>query len=61
LADSTEVTGIKPTGTPHVGNYLEMIRPALDPAPDQRAFYNDAVILDSSYMAMPTPARRASL
>jgi tryptophanyl-tRNA synthetase len=24
------LTGIKPTGTPHLGNYLGAIRPALD-------------------------------
>jgi tryptophanyl-tRNA synthetase len=35
----TAVTGIKPTGTPHVGNYLEMIRPALELARDHHAFY----------------------
>lgn len=24
------LTGIKPTGTPHLGNYFGMIKPALD-------------------------------
>lgn len=33
------LTGIKPTGTPHLGNYLGMIRPALDLARDHEAFY----------------------
>jgi len=25
------LTGIKPTGSPHLGNYVGAIRPALDP------------------------------
>jgi tryptophanyl-tRNA synthetase len=33
------LSGIKPTGTPHLGNYLGMIRPALDLAKDYKAFY----------------------
>jgi tryptophanyl-tRNA synthetase len=33
------LSGIKPTGIPHLGNYLGMIRPALDLAKDYRAFY----------------------
>ena len=33
------LSGIKPTGTPHLGNYLGMIRPALELAKDYRAFY----------------------
>jgi tryptophanyl-tRNA synthetase len=33
------LSGIKPTGTPHLGNYLGMIRPALDLAKDYQAFY----------------------
>jgi tryptophanyl-tRNA synthetase len=33
------LSGIKPTGIPHLGNYLGMIRPALDLAPEYRAFY----------------------
>ena len=32
------VTGIKPTGEPHLGNYLGMIRPALDLAATHEAF-----------------------
>lgn len=35
----TAVTGIKPTGTPHLGNYLGMYRPALELARDHMAFY----------------------
>lgn len=33
------LTGIKPSGTPHIGNYLGMIRPALDLAQTYRAYY----------------------
>jgi tryptophanyl-tRNA synthetase len=33
------LTGIKPTGTPHIGNYLGAILPALELARDYRAFY----------------------
>ena len=33
------LTGIKPTGTPHIGNYLGMIRPALELAQSYRALY----------------------
>jgi len=33
------LTGIKPTGSPTLGNYLGMIRPALDLAHDHRALY----------------------
>lgn len=33
------VTGIKPSGTPHIGNYLGMIQPALKLARSYRAFY----------------------
>jgi tryptophanyl-tRNA synthetase len=33
------LTGIKPTGTPHLGNYLGAIRPALDLAKDFSTFY----------------------
>lgn len=36
---STLVTGIKPTGRPHLGNYLGSIRPALEMARQHRAFY----------------------
>ena len=37
----TVLTGIKPTGTPHLGNYLGAIRPALEltKVPDNRALY----------------------
>jgi tryptophanyl-tRNA synthetase len=33
------LSGIKPTGTPHLGNYLGMIRPALELAETYRALY----------------------
>ncbi len=33
------LTGIKPTGPPHIGNYLGMIKPALELAQSFRAFY----------------------
>ncbi len=33
------LTGIKPTGTPHLGNYLGMIKPALELARSFQAFY----------------------
>ncbi len=33
------LTGIKPSGTPHIGNYLGMIRPALDLAKSYQAMY----------------------
>ncbi|HWZ89521.1 MAG TPA: tryptophan--tRNA ligase [Polyangiaceae bacterium] len=36
---TTVLTGIKPTGTPHLGNYLGAIRPALQLAKAQRALY----------------------
>lgn len=35
----TAVTGIQPTGVPHLGNYLGMYRPALELARDHHAFY----------------------
>ena len=33
------LTGIKPTGTPHLGNYLGMIKPALELVDDYQALY----------------------
>jgi tryptophanyl-tRNA synthetase len=36
---SVVVSGIKPTGTPHLGNYLGMIRPALQLAAENEAYY----------------------
>ena len=33
------LTGIKPTGPPHIGNYLGMIKPALELAQDHQALY----------------------
>ncbi len=37
--DKIALTGIKPTGKPHIGNYLGMIRPAIELAHRYRAFY----------------------
>ncbi|HEX9618207.1 MAG TPA: tryptophan--tRNA ligase [Anaerolineales bacterium] len=39
MADKIALTGIKPSGTPHVGNYLGMIRPALELARSYQALY----------------------
>lgn len=33
------LSGIKPTGTPHLGNYLGMIKPALEMVKDYQAIY----------------------
>ena len=33
------LTGIKPSGTPHIGNYLGMIKPALELAETYNAYY----------------------
>ena len=33
------LTGVKPTGTPHIGNYLGMIKPALDLVEKYQALY----------------------
>lgn len=33
------LTGIKPSGTPHVGNYLGMLKPALELATTYQAYY----------------------
>ena len=38
-AVKTSLTGIKPTNTPHLGNYLGAIRPALELAKQYRSFY----------------------
>lgn len=35
----TSLTGIKPTGIPHLGNYVGAIRPAIELARDYDAFY----------------------
>lgn len=39
ITQKTALTGIKPTGTPHLGNYLGMIKPALALAEHYQAFY----------------------
>lgn len=38
-AVKTSLTGIKPTGTPHIGNYLGAIKPALELAEGSRSLY----------------------
>jgi tryptophanyl-tRNA synthetase len=39
MTDKISLTGIKPSGTPHIGNYLGMIRPALELAERYQALY----------------------
>ena len=39
MSVKTSLTGIKPTGVPHLGNYLGAIRPALRLADDHRSIY----------------------
>jgi tryptophanyl-tRNA synthetase len=39
MANKIALTGIKPSGTPHIGNYLGMNKPALDLAENYQAFY----------------------
>ncbi len=38
-ARKISLTGIKPSGTPHIGNYLGAIKPAIDLSNDYRAYY----------------------
>lgn len=39
MENKIALTGIKPSGTPHIGNYLGMIRPALELAEKYQALY----------------------
>jgi tryptophanyl-tRNA synthetase len=39
MTNEIALTGIKPSGTPHIGNYLGMIRPALELAQEFQAMY----------------------
>ena len=39
MSNEIALTGIKPSGTPHIGNYLGMIKPALDLAREFQALY----------------------
>ncbi|HVE92069.1 MAG TPA: tryptophan--tRNA ligase [Actinomycetota bacterium] len=39
MARKIALTGIQPSGTPHLGNYLGMYRPALELAADYDAYY----------------------
>lgn len=50
------LTGIKPSGTPHIGNYLGMIRPALELAQKHQALYFIA-----DYHALTTIKDRSTL
>jgi tryptophanyl-tRNA synthetase len=50
------LTGIKPTGTPHIGNYLGMIKPALEMVDNYQAFYFIA-----DYHALTTVKDRKAL
>ena len=50
------LTGIKPTGQPHIGNYLGMIKPALELAQDYQALYFIA-----DYHALTTVKKKKEL
>lgn len=50
------LTGIKPTGQPHIGNYLGMIKPALELANDYQALYFIA-----DYHALTTVKKKKEL
>ncbi len=39
MSEKRSLSGIKPSGMPHLGNYLGMIRPAIDLQEDHEAFY----------------------
>lgn len=39
MSNEIALTGIKPSGTPHIGNYLGMIKPALELAKEFQALY----------------------
>lgn len=39
MSKKRSLSGIKPTGFPHLGNYLGMIRPAIDLQDDYESFY----------------------
>ena len=39
MSNKIALTGIKPSGTPHIGNYLGMNRPALELAKEYQAMY----------------------
>jgi tryptophanyl-tRNA synthetase len=56
MVEKISLTGIKPSGTPHVGNYLGMIRPALELARTYQALYFIA-----DYHALTTVRDRETL
>ena len=39
MSKKRSLSGIKPTADPHIGNYLAMIRPAIELQDDYHAFY----------------------
>jgi|SRR4051794_32193303 tryptophanyl-tRNA synthetase len=61
MAASVVLTGIKPTGTPHLGNYLGAIRPALDLAEQFEAYYFIANQHALNSVADPAQLRRHTL
>ncbi len=56
MSNGISLTGIKPSGTPHIGNYLGMIRPALELAKEYQAMYFIA-----DYHALTTVTNRDDL
>ena len=56
MSNEIALTGIKPSGTPHIGNYLGMIRPALDLAKEYQAMYFIA-----DYHALTTVKKKEEL
>ncbi len=56
MSKEISLTGIKPSGTPHIGNYLGMISPALELAREYQALYFIA-----DYHALTTVKDRVTL
>ncbi|UCD98998.1 MAG: tryptophan--tRNA ligase [Chloroflexota bacterium] len=56
MKNGIALTGIKPSGTPHIGNFLGMIKPALELAKDYQALYFIA-----DYHALTTVKNRDEL
>lgn len=50
LMNNTLLTGVKPTGTPHLGNYLGAIKPAID----QAHTYEHSFVFIADYHALNT-------
>ncbi len=55
--DKTLLTGVKPTGTPHVGNFLGAIRPAIEQANN----YKQSLLFIADYHALNTVQDGATL